>query len=81
MTSGLLQRWLFQYLCEQKLVNNRPPNGFKVSVSSTISCPVNGKTVLSPVRRNGLAKIIGELRYVLLICVHLNGCIVGRFER
>ena len=55
-----LQRWLFQYLCDQNMVNDRPPNGFKLNVGSPMGVPVNGKTIPSSLRRNGLPKIIGK---------------------
>lgn len=59
-----LQRWLFQYLYGQNMVNERPPNGFKLNVGSAVSGLVNGKTIPSSLRRNGLPKIIG-----MYICV------------
>lgn len=55
------QRWLFQYLCGQNLVNERPPNGFRINVGNSMPRPVNGKTVPTSLRRNGLPKIIGKL--------------------
>lgn len=55
----LLQRWLFQYLYGQNLVNERPPNGFKLNVGNAMSGLVNGKTIPSSLRRNGLPKIVG----------------------
>lgn len=59
-----LQRWLFQYLYGQNMVNERPPNGFKINVGSAVTGLVNGKTIPSSLRRNGLPKIIGMYRYV-----------------
>nr|XP_058960412.1 inactive histone-lysine N-methyltransferase 2E-like isoform X1 [Pocillopora verrucosa] len=58
---SLKKRWLFQYLYGQNLVNERPPNGFKINVSSPMNVPLNGKTIPSPLRRNGLPKIIDTL--------------------
>ena len=56
----LLQRWLFQYLYGQNMVNERPPNGFKLNASNAMSGLVNGKTITSSLRRNGLPKIMGK---------------------
>ncbi|KAJ7377586.1 Histone-lysine N-methyltransferase 2E [Desmophyllum pertusum] len=58
---SLKKRWLFQYLCDQNMVNDRPPNGFKLNVGSPMGVPVNGKTIPSSLRRNGLPKIIDPL--------------------
>lgn len=58
---SLKKRWLFQYLYGQNLVNERPPNGFKVNVSSPMNIPLNGKTIPSSLRRNGLPKIVDTL--------------------
>ena len=46
------------------MVNERPPNGFKLNVGSGL---VNGKTIPSSLRRNGLPKIIG-----MYICVEFS---------
>lgn len=46
------------------MVNERPPNGFKINVGSAVTGLVNGKTIPSSLRRNGLPKIIGMYRYV-----------------
>ncbi|KAL9959424.1 hypothetical protein ACROYT_G032747 [Oculina patagonica] len=58
---SLKKRWLFQYLYGQNMVNERPPNGFKLNVGNAMSGLVNGKTIPSSLRRNGLPKIIDPL--------------------
>jgi len=43
------------------LVNERPPNGFKINIGSAVTGLVNGKTIPSSLRRNGLPKSIDPL--------------------
>ena len=54
------QRWLFQYLCNQSLTNEKPPNGLSLIVSNPLNGSVNGKTIPSSLRRNTVPKIVGE---------------------
>ena len=49
------------------MVNERPPNGFKLNVGSAVSGLLNGKTIPSSLRRNGLPKSIG-----MYVCVELT---------
>ena len=58
---SLSQRWLFQYLCGQNLINERPPNGIRINIGNAMHSPVNGKTIPSRLRRHGLPKVIGKM--------------------